>query len=157
MDEPTRTTQYVHTHVRVSESSLSTSIAIRPQEITCYGYGYGYIRHYSSLRRSNGVPWQVERIQMPYTPIRVTGVARSSSRSRRLRTPRSRHASPRRSLPVAGTGSVFQNPHGRIPENARSYFETARRIILQTARSYFETTRSYFRNKHGRAPAQAIA
>ena len=113
MDEPTRTTQYVHTHVRVSESSLSTSIAIRPQEITCYGYGYGYIRHYSSLRRSNGVPWQVERIQMPYTPIRVTGVARSSSRSRRLRTPRSRHASTQ-IPPRCRDGQC-------IPESARSY------------------------------------
>ena len=38
----------------------------------------------SSPRRTNGVPWQVERIQMPYShPRRLTGVARSAVSARR--------------------------------------------------------------------------
>ena len=41
--------------------------------------------HYSSLRRSSGVPWQVERIQMPYSHPRHWCFARSSSRNRRFR------------------------------------------------------------------------
>ena len=66
-------------------------------------------RHYSSLRRSNGVVlWQVERIQMRLLPIRVTGVARSSSRSRRLRSPRSRLHGPDRNPPRCRAGRFNQ-------------------------------------------------
>ena len=39
------------------------------------------IRHYSSLRRSYGVPWQVERIQMPHSHSTALVLRAFSSRN----------------------------------------------------------------------------
>ena len=117
-------------------------------------------RHYSSLRRSIGVPWQVEGIQMPYShprhwrcalllpPVAVAVAGSTHPPGSRPTPTRSQHApSPlpgravrntvgcwaARALGHAGSFAPFPTPCGIVPSRGANWCGSGRTLLRYRA------------------------